>query len=212
MVKKIRLNAKSRVVGKERLGDLRAGGEVPAVVYGREAEAKSLKLGAVEFSKVYDEAGESNLIDLKVDGQEEIKVIIKDVQLEQPKDRIIHVDLYQVDMKKPIEVEIPLEFVGEAKAEKELGAMILRNLEFVDVKCLPGDLVDHIDVDISPLQRRQRRGHLAGGIAGSLAVLHHNRGVCPVCLDWCMDVNQVCLAGIDCGGGGISRGICNVNL
>jgi len=126
---------------------------IPAIIYGAGKENKCLKIKAQDFYKAYDKAGESNLIDLQIgDDQETSKIIIKDLQKDVVKDFIIHVDFYEVDMTKEITTEISLEFVGESKAVRELGAELIKNMYSVEVSCLPGDLVDHIDVDISSLE------------------------------------------------------------
>ncbi|MFP4514893.1 MAG: 50S ribosomal protein L25 [Parcubacteria group bacterium] len=124
---------------------------IPAVVYGTSIESKSIKLDNVEFEKVYEEAGESSLIDLIIDDEKSVKVIVKEVQKHPFKNLIYNVDLHQVDMSQTITTEIPLEFVGVSKAEKEDGALIMKNLDSVEVECLPNDLVNHIDVDLSSL-------------------------------------------------------------
>jgi large subunit ribosomal protein L25 len=114
-------------------------------------EPVSLKVKPVELEKAYKEAGESALVSLVVNGGETYNVIVKDVQKGITKNQITHVDFYKVDMKKAIEVEIPLEFTGEAKAEKELGGTLIKSTETVKIKCLPTDLVESIAVDISGL-------------------------------------------------------------
>lgn len=126
--------------------------QVPAVLYGPGVENKSLTLNNVELEKAYEEAGESNLIDLEIDGGETVKVIIKDIQKHFVKGTIIHVDFYQVDMNKKITAEIPLNFINTAKAEKEQGALIMKNLDSVEVECLPTALVNNIDIDLSVLE------------------------------------------------------------
>ncbi|NCD00590.1 50S ribosomal protein L25 [bacterium] len=126
--------------------------QVPAVLYGPGVENKILTLNNVELEKAYEEAGESNLIDLEIDGGETVKVIIKDVQKHFVKGTIIHVDFYQVDMNKKITAEIPLNFINTAKAEKEQGALIMKNLDSVEVECLPTALVNNIDIDLSVLE------------------------------------------------------------
>lgn len=136
--------------------DLRAAGEkiapdsLPAVLYGKGRANANLKLKLNDFVKIWAAAGESNLVDLNF-GSESVKVLIKDVQMALIKDRPQHVDFYQVNMKEKIKTEIPLHFVGEAKAVRELGGIFLHEITAVEVECLPGDLVDHIDVDISSL-------------------------------------------------------------
>lgn len=125
---------------------------IPAVIYGPSTKNQLLFLDEVEFTKVYNEVGESSLIDLKIEDQDSVKALVKEVQFHVTKNKTLHVDLYQVDMKKKITTEIPLEFTGSSIAEKEKGALIMKNLHFVDVECLPGDLVDYIEVSLDNLK------------------------------------------------------------
>lgn len=119
-----------------------------AVVYGHGLESQSLKLKKNEFDKIYSLGGESNLIKLTLGG-DTFNVLIKDTQRDVLKNTFIHVDFYQVNMKETVNAEIPLHFIGESKAVKELGGSLIKEVNEVKVECLPGDLVDHIDVDIS---------------------------------------------------------------
>lgn len=133
---------------------------ISGVLYGKKVENINLKVKKNEFEKAWEEAGESNLIDLKIDNAENLKVIIKDVQYEPVKHIPIHVDFYQVNMKEKITTEIPLEFIGQSKAVKELGGLLMKYTDVVEVKCLPGDLLDHIDVDISLLNTFEDSIHM----------------------------------------------------
>ncbi|HKK54212.1 MAG TPA: 50S ribosomal protein L25 [Patescibacteria group bacterium] len=142
----MKLKAQPRVK-KEKLDNK----TIPAVVYGSSIESKSIKLDKVEFEKIYEEAGESSLIDLAIDDEKIVKVIVKEVQKHPFKNLIYNVDLHQVDMSQKITTEIPLEFIGESKAKKEEGALIMQNLDAVEVECLPADLVNNIEVDLSSL-------------------------------------------------------------
>ena len=92
------------------------------------------------------------MIDVEID-KEKATVIIKDVQFNAVKDKIEHVDFYQVDMKETIDVEIPLEFVGESILEKDSTVSIVKNLETINVRCLPGDLVEKFEVDMSKIKK-----------------------------------------------------------
>lgn len=142
----LKLSAQLRPEGEKTPAD-----RLPAVLYGKGRENVNLSLDLNDFVKIFEAAGESNLIELTVDGQETVKVLVKEVQQELIKDRPRHVDFYQVNMKDKIKTEIPLHFIGESKAVRELGGVFLREIDGVEVECLPGDLVDHIDVDISSL-------------------------------------------------------------
>ena len=150
----IKLSAQLREK-KEKLGP----DYLPGVLYGKGIDNKSLKFKKVDFEKVFSLAGESNLIDLNY-GEDEIKVLVKDTQRDVVKNFLTHVDLYQVNMKEKITTEIPLHFVGEAKAVKELGGALIKDISSVEVECLPADLVDHIDVDISVLNTFDDAIHL----------------------------------------------------
>lgn len=152
MTTKVQLKSQSRSESNGRAKKIRTAGFIPAVVYGFGKANKNIKVKKHDFEKVFAVAGEFNLVDLSIDEAPPIKIIIKDVQRDGLTDGIIHIDFYQVDMTKKITTEIPLNFVGEAKAVKELGGTLVKNMDTVEVKCLPGDLVSHIDVDISKLE------------------------------------------------------------
>ena len=152
MVKKISLEAKLRTEASGRAKILIHQGFIPVVVYGAGIENQKLKIKISDFEFVFAQAGETHLIDLNVDGTQKYRVLVKDVQRDPIKGKIIHADFYQVDMKKPIEVQVPLQFIGESKAIKELGGTLVKSIDVLSVKCLPEDLVDKIDVDISVLE------------------------------------------------------------
>ncbi|MFA4833534.1 MAG: 50S ribosomal protein L25 [Patescibacteria group bacterium] len=150
MTKQIKLEATART--KKKGEKIRKDGFIPAVLYGPSTESRNLKIKKIDFEKNFALAGESSLIDLTISEEKPVKVLIKEVQKEPLKDAIIHVDLYQVDMNKEITTEIPLHFIGESEAVKELGAVLVKTIDSVGVECLPGDLVSHIDVDLSTLK------------------------------------------------------------
>jgi len=150
----VKLVLKSQVRGEKdsKPSLLRREGYVPAVLYGPKTKNINLKINRLNLEQIYKKSGESSLIDLEIGKEKIIKVIIKDIQKNIINDKIDHVDFYEVDMKKPIEVEIPLEFIGEAPAVKELGGTFMKNLESIQVRCLPGDLIENIDVVLSSLK------------------------------------------------------------
>jgi len=138
---------------KESPHQLLESGFVPAVLYGAHVkENLNLKIKANILEKIFLSAGESTLIDLIIDGQDKNKkVIIKDFQKHPTKNNLTHVDFYEVDMKKEVTTGIPLNFVGESKAVKEMSGVLIKSINEIEVKCLPENLVNHIDVDISGL-------------------------------------------------------------
>jgi len=88
---------------------------------------------------------------IDIDGQV-IPAILQDIQFHPVSDSIIHVDFYRVDMSKKITTEIPLSFINESLAIKELGGTLIKNIDSLEITCLPSDLVDHIDVNLGQLQ------------------------------------------------------------
>lgn len=147
----VKIDVQSRGT-EEKNNELRRGGIIPAVLYGYKVANKNLKVLRNEFEKVYAQAGESGLIELNIDSKEKKYVVVKEAQKDHVKNIFLHVDFYQVDMKKEIEVELPLNYVGESEVVKNKGGILTTNLDSIRVKCLPGDLLEMVDVDLSNLK------------------------------------------------------------
>lgn len=124
---------------------------VPAILYGRGVASSSLKVKRGDLDKVVHLAGESNLISLET-GQGSVKVLIKEIQRSGLNGNLLHVDFFQVNMTSKITTEIPLHFIGESKAIREMSGFLIKDIDFLEVECLPEALVDHIDIDISVLE------------------------------------------------------------
>lgn len=143
------LNATKRTDKKN--DALRAAGQIPAVVYAPDIESESISISAQEFEKVYREAGESTLIELKIEGVTEPRtVLIHDMQMAPVKDEVLHIDFYKITEGQELSTAIALEFVGVAPGVKA-GGTLMTQRDSIDVTCLPKDLVDHIEVDLSVL-------------------------------------------------------------
>ncbi len=128
-------------------------GLIPAVLYGQEDGAISVAVDKLAFEKLYGEAGESSLVDLSVaGGKGAVKVLIQDIQRDPVKGDITHVDFMRINMNKEMHATLPINFVGESLAVKELGGTLIKSLQELDIKCLPKDLVSHIDMDLSVLK------------------------------------------------------------
>lgn len=127
---------------------------IPAVLYGSEIEPVSVAVDYNTFEKLYNEAGESSLIDFSVEGDkaEPVKILIQDIQYDPVKGRMIHIDFRQIKMDEEMHATIELSFVGESLAVKELGGTLNTGNDYVNVKCLPKDLVSEIEVDLSVLK------------------------------------------------------------
>lgn len=155
MTKKIELKAQIRSAQNGQTKKLREKDFIPAVVYGAGIKNSNIKIKKNDFARVFEKAGEATLINLMIDKDAPLNVIIKDVQKDPIKNNIIHADFYKVDMNKKIDVQIPIHFINEAPAVKELGGTLVINIETLDASCLPADLVDHVDVDLSKLKTHE---------------------------------------------------------
>ena len=125
-------------------------GKVPAIVYGHNTDPTPVTLDRLEFQKVFAKSGRTHLVDLTVDGHNE-KVLVRDVQTHPRRPGPIHVDLYQVNLQEKIEVEVPVHLVGESAPVKAGDADILQPLHAIRVECLPSDIPDAFEVDLTPL-------------------------------------------------------------
>ncbi|MEA2007257.1 MAG: 50S ribosomal protein L25 [Patescibacteria group bacterium] len=126
---------------------------VPAILYGKDMENSMLWIDQKIFNKILKDAGESTIIDLIVEGQKEPhKVLVYDLQNDPISDEYTHIDFFRVKMDEEIVTEVELVFVGEASAVKEQGGVLVKNVDSVNVRCLPADLPGSITVDITSLK------------------------------------------------------------
>lgn len=151
MGKEINLKAETRQK-EEKAKALRQIDYIPGVVYGAGKDNFIVKMKKNELEKAFGQAGESNLINLKIDNKTSAKVIIKGVEKDWVLNKITHVDFFVVDMDKKIRTEIPLQFTGESSAVEMLGGTLVKGITHVNVECMPGDLVDHININLSSLK------------------------------------------------------------
>ena len=150
MVEEYELAADSRT--DEKAKNIRNEKKIPAVVYGNDFENKTISVNQLVFNKVYAEAGESSLINLKIDSEPVLKVLVHDIQVDAVTGDIVHIDFYKVNMKEKIRTAIPIVEVGEASAVVDLEGAFITNKDEVEVECLPADLIPEIEVDISVLK------------------------------------------------------------
>lgn len=128
----------------------RQDGSIPAVVYGKHFENKSIAIDKKEFDKTFKEAGTSNLIDMTV-GEEKFKTLVHDIQIHPITGDIIHIDFLKINMKEKIHAEIPLSFIGESAAVINMEGSLINPIDSIEVECLPADLPSEIEVDLSAL-------------------------------------------------------------
>ena len=154
---KILLEATTREVLGRKTNKGRREGLIPAVVYGKGVASKNIWVKLLDFRRLIKKSGESTVIDLKIDKKDDRNVLIYDTQKDPVRDNFTHIDFFQVRMDEEIETEVELEFIGEAPAVKELGGVLVKNIDAIEVKCLPADLPGSITVDISSLKTFEDR-------------------------------------------------------
>ncbi|MFA5983941.1 MAG: 50S ribosomal protein L25/general stress protein Ctc [Methylococcaceae bacterium] len=145
--------ADSRVAsGKNAARGVRRQGKVPAVIYGGHGEPKMLELSHNEVVKHLEhEAVYSHVLDVNVDGKVE-KAILKAVQRHPAKFQIMHLDFLRVSMTEMLKAHVPFHFINEATSVGgKKGGVATHSLVDVEVSCLPSDLPEYIEVDLSML-------------------------------------------------------------
>jgi large subunit ribosomal protein L25 len=148
----LKLKASKRTVHGRHVRRLRTAGVVPGVVYGHRSESEAVTIDGAEFRRVYARAGRTHLVDLELDGGHAEKVLIKEVQVHPRFDGPQHVDLFRIDLKEKLQIEVPVTITGESPEPVKRGeADLLINLHAIEVECLPSDIPEAIEVDVSGL-------------------------------------------------------------
>ena len=146
------LTAHSRTERGRHVDALRRRGEVPAVLYGRNLPAVAITAETGALVRAWRRAGRTHLIDLSIDGGGPRKVLFHDLQIDPRTARPLHADFFAVNLLERLAVDIPVTTVGEAPAvsELKLGSLQLV-LVTLRVEALPGNLPDHLAVDVTGL-------------------------------------------------------------
>lgn len=154
MDKKV-LNAESRIIKGRKVKKLRKEGIVPANIFGKKVKSKAISMKLDDFKKVYQEVGETGLINLEIKdkGQKEDRaVLISNVQMDPVSDIPVHVDFHQVDLKEKVTADVPVELTGVSPAEKQSIGTVVLYIDEIEVEALPGDLPEKFVIDISKLE------------------------------------------------------------
>ena len=144
----ISLSAKKR----EKRGKLARSEEILlGVLYGPEVKNQPIEINLKEFKKVYHDAGASSLISLDLEGKKFL-VLIHEVSKDSVSDEFMHVDFYQPILTKEVEANVPLVFVGDPLAVKDLGGTLVKEFQAIEVKALPQDLPHEIIINVDSLK------------------------------------------------------------
>ncbi len=146
---KFSINVQPREAGHKN-NTLRNEGKIPAVFYGPQEETTPIVISESEFLKVFNKAGTSSIINLEGIGDTK-EALVYDVQYHPVTDRILHVDFYIIERGKKVSVEVPLEFVGEAPAEKK-GLIVVKQMHELEIEVRPSQIPQSLEVDLSKLE------------------------------------------------------------
>lgn len=144
------LQVENRTSTGHKARHLRSEGWVPAVVYGGAQPSQTVQLNAREFDRVLGRGGASNLLNLEGVDFPRTRVLIRELQRHPVRRNVLHVDFVRVAVGQKITMAVPLHLVGHAPAI-ELGAVLLQNVDSVEISCLPDDLPQSIEIDVSGL-------------------------------------------------------------
>ncbi len=151
----MQLNATKREQLGKKAKKVRQDRKIPAVIFGPDIDSIPVSLDYKDFVKVFREAGETTLVDVKVEGiKEPYKVLIKEFQLHPVSYEVLHVSLYKVNLKEKTTADIPVFVEGEEEINlvKSGEALVLTQLNEVTVSALPTDLPHKFVLDVSGLE------------------------------------------------------------
>ena len=152
MATALELSASVRSETGRHVHAVRRRGEVPAILYGHNVKPQNIAINARSLQKVWHGAGHSHLVDLALDGGRAQKVLIRELQVNPRTMELMHVDLFAVNLREKLTVEIPLIPIGESPAVTEFKLGVLQQIiTSVKVECMPGDIPALLNVDISGL-------------------------------------------------------------
>ena len=139
--------------GKVATKEVRRNGEIPAVLYGLK-DNLSFSVCADNLKDILTAKGQNALIDLNLEGNKKRKVIIKEFQSHPLKERWVHVDFLEVDVVKPVKVNVDVHLIGKSAGEK-MGGLVHQVLKSIHVECLPTDIPQSVDLDVTAVELGQ---------------------------------------------------------
>ncbi len=147
--------------GKNEARRLRAAGQLPAVVYGAQKAGDAiapvqLAVSPKEMMRIlHSSSGVNTLITLNVAGESTQRVLVREYQLDPVTEHLLHADFYRVNLERKIAVKVPIVLHGEPKGVKQQDGVLEFLHKEIEVECLPTQIPEHVDVDVSDLELGQ---------------------------------------------------------
>lgn len=150
-MEKVVIKATKRAVTGKHVATLRREGKLPGVLYGHNINSVPITMDLKEASMILSELSGSSIVTLELDGQEHA-ALVREKQRDYIKSSLLHVDFQAISLTEKLRTEVGIELIGISPAVKDLNAIIVAGIEEVEVECLPQDLPEKIEVDISNLK------------------------------------------------------------
>ncbi len=155
-MEQVELEAKKREkTGRRESRRARASGMIPAIVYGHGMDSLPIEVNTKTFSKIISsKAGRNVIITLKIEGDKEAKlpVLAHEIFRDTLRDMITHIDFYKIKMEEELKTKVPVILKGESVGVKLDGGILVQGLREVEVKCLPVNIPDKFEIDVSDLK------------------------------------------------------------
>ena len=131
---------------------VRAAGKIPAVLYGAGHDAIAVEVDPKQITRIlFSETGHNTIFDVQVGGVQSAKAMIVDWQREPIKDQLIHIDMKRIALDKLLRVSVRVKLLGVPAGVKTEGGILDQVMREVEIECLPVDIPNHIDVDVTAL-------------------------------------------------------------
>lgn len=148
----IEFRAEKRTVLGKTVKTLRQEGKLPAAMYGHGFEPISLQLDAHDVAPILSQIGGSQLIRIKIAGEKKPEMaLVRDIQRDPIRGTLLHVDFYRVSMTERIRAEIPILLINQSPVVEANEGIMIQGINSFEVECLPGDLVESLEIDLSQL-------------------------------------------------------------
>ena len=148
------------VVGKK-VAQLRRKGFLPAHIYGKGLESRSVQVKTEEMERTLKVATANEVIDIKITDEGEVRpMVIHKVQRHPLNSNPLHLDFYQVSLMEKMRADVPLIVVGQSEALITFGGVLVHAIEALHIEALPLDIPTHIEVDITPLNELEMSVHV----------------------------------------------------
>lgn len=149
--KEVIIKAEKRSVKGKQVGALRRQGLLPGVIYGRHLDAFPIQMDQHDASNKLGQLTSSSLVIIDVDGKKHT-AIVRDRQKDVIYGNLLHVDFLAVSLTDKLRTSVGIELVGEAPVTESYDVVIMQNLDKLEIECLPGDLPERIEIDLSVLR------------------------------------------------------------